>query len=223
MVCVMKSKNLVFWSLVFVLTLASLGYGMYVNYTIIDDTNTNVEMEDGENRQLHIDDNSIFNDYFDTNNLTLEELFEMSDLVVVGKVGEKRVNTCTATRSDFLIEETLVGESGEKICVIEPSYFSYQEDYYSIGGYNLMQNGKTYMLFLEELPHDEKITVSKKDVAYKPLSICYSKYCLDSETVVTIEEANEPSTFLEVQDYALITRSQQIVRHYEELKRSILS
>ncbi|WAA10991.1 hypothetical protein [Fervidibacillus albus] len=100
----------------------------------------------------------------------IQEVDQSSTLIVKGTFTGNRTlkewvdeptNTvvATASKSDVQVEKVLKGELENKtISVYEPAYFQDQR-FISIEGYNLMEKGHDYVLFLRPMKDDETYVI----------------------------------------------------------------
>lgn len=172
--------------------------------------------------------------YFNDDIQTLEELEAASDLIVtVGEVREREL-VKQATKTTLVIDKVLKGDanSGDEIILYEPAYFikwmdDHQNGYFDSSGYQLIQDGNQYILFLNHLqaPLGYKWSEEEKR-SFLPTSQLYAKYLLNTDTELNtqlIDESQSLKTWGQIQDFEILTQDRQILNHYIQLKNQILT
>lgn len=172
--------------------------------------------------------------YFNDDIQTLEELEAASDLIVtVGEVREREL-VKQATKTTLVIDKVLKGDanSGDEIILYEPAYFikwmdDHQNGYFDSSGYQLIQDGNQYILFLNHLqaPPGYKWSEEEKR-SFLPTSQLYAKYLLNTDTELNtqlIDESQSLKTWGQIQDFEILTQDRQILNHYIQLKNQILT
>ncbi|MGE6631662.1 hypothetical protein [Bacillus sp. NPDC077027] len=227
----MKFKVKLLYSITFFLFLFSIVYGFIVKASLKDDVHIHKSLKEFDSFIVSNDDASEYTDiYFNNNIVNVDNLFAKSELVVVGKIADKRLNYNQAIKSEFKIEKILKSDSDEnnqlkKILVFEPSYFSF--DTYNVqSGYNLMESNRSYLLFLKHLKTPKGYKYKKdEEITYMPVSTFYSKYVFktkkDNTKLISAQALNNLK-YREIKDYDLLTSDAEIFNMYKTLKNELL-
>lgn len=172
------------------------------------------------------EENPYLNAYFINEFENTEQLFQKSDLVVIGHVGEKREPYNQAIRSSFIVEHVVKNDSPlsslpKQIFIYEPSYFV-GSTYVSVGGYQLMLDYKKYILFLNHLkvPNGYQLR-GKEKMTFLPLSTYYGKFSLESCKKTLPVGPDIDLTYREIKNYCILTTDHHILHRYRKFKKEI--
>lgn len=186
-------------------------------------------IENAKERILQIDDTSYVSYYFDNELKSIDELYDKSDFVVVVKPDGKRVNFSQSILTDVKVIKVLKEPDfkiKDYIKIYEPCNFVHEDYYASLGFYNIMQEGKEYILFLEKLRRADDYKGKENHTEFKPVSTIYSKYDVSGEeTVVLIDETElekEKITYEDIRDRALLPTDKSVIEPYEKFRQGIL-
>lgn len=136
----------------------------------------------------------------------IDKIDQFSDDIVTAEVVElgKKIDydfgdgdIASYTRTKVKIVETHKGElkEGDIIDVAEPSYFDEEtKEYYLFDGYNIMQEGTQYLLFLKEYTKED----GYQDSGYMTTGVHLGKYDLGKNKAQ--EVTSELTTFQEISD-----------------------
>lgn len=172
--------------------------------------------------------------YFNDDIQTVEELEKASDLIVTVSEVRERELVKQATKTTLVIDKVLKGEanSGDEIILYEPAYFikwmdDHQNGYFDSSGYQLIQDGNKYILFLSHLQAPQGYKWSEEEKrSFLPTSQLYAKYPLTINTEVEsqlMDEGQLLETWGQTRDYELLINDKQILNHYISLKNQILT
>ncbi len=214
--------------LVFCLIMGIVIRNSYVGYATFE------QMEETENLreyQVRLNDVEEY-DNFTSSAEDYKELEKMSDLIVkVSATNERKLFPHTVTKTKVIIEEVYKGEAkkGQSVFIYEPAFFSYymSKSFESIGGYQLMENGKEYFLFLRKLDVSEGYKMSDKEKnTYLPSAVSYSKFPVQEGEVKTVNKQrldNGGYRYGEILDLEIITSKKEILSKYKRIKEEVNS
>ena len=158
-------------------------------------------------------------------------LEEASDLIAkVSATNERKMFPYTATKTKVIVEEVWKGDAeiGQPVFIYEPVNFSYSvsKTYHSTGGYQIMEEGKEYYVFLQKLKTAEgyKMSDQEKDT-YLPSTASYSKYPVQEGDVEVLNKKrlnNGGYSYGEIQNEEIITSDQKILLRYNKIKEEVL-
>lgn len=158
-------------------------------------------------------------------------LEEASDLIAkVSATNERKMFPYTVTKTKVIVEEVWKGDAeiGQPVFIYEPANFSYSvsKTYQSTGGYQIMEEGKEYYVFLQKLKTAEgyKMSDQEKDT-YLPSTASYSKYPVQEGDVEVLNKKrlnNGGYSYGEIQNEEIITSDQKILLRYNKIKEEVL-
>ncbi|WP_223066068.1 hypothetical protein [Paenibacillus caui] len=179
-----------------------------------------------------IDSERVSSIYFYNEIKTAGELEKQSALIVKAKVTEDRKNYSHAVRSGVQVLEVYKGNGslkGSKIYIFEPSNFL-DTNYFSFGGYQLMQTGKEYILFINPLKKPKHYSYKNDEaISYMPVSSHYGKFPLQEAPgsgklrVLTQEELDQGVPYSQIKDWDILTMKEGILKTYMKIKQDVLS
>lgn len=172
--------------------------------------------------------------YFNEDIQTIEDLESKADLIVIVTNVKERELVKQATKTTLEIDEVLKGDlkSGDEIILYEPAYFikwidDHKNGYFNSSGYQLIQDGSKYILFLSHLkaPNGYHWSAEEKR-SFLPVSQLYSKYPLNDDMnleagLMDIDQLWE--TWGQVQYFEVLTDDDEILNHYISLKNQVLT
>jgi len=172
--------------------------------------------------------------YFNEDIQTIEDLESKADLIVIVTNVKERELVKQATKTTLEIDEVLKGDlkSGDEIILYEPAYFikwidDYKNGYFNSSGYQLIQDGSQYILFLNYLkaPNGYHWSAEEKR-SFLPVSQLYSKYPLNEDMnlearLMDMDQLWE--TWGQVQYFEVLTDDDEILNHYISLKNQVLA
>ncbi len=163
--------------------------------------------------------------YFDNDIEGYDELFEKSDLIVVGKVAGKRETYNQAFKTKFKVNKIIKDDSAaqlpKSIYVFEPSYF-YFDSYDVASGYNIMLDNTDYILFLKHLDVPDGYTYKNDEsITFLPVSSYYGKYTLNDNRNEEVIHPNEDLTYKDVKSMGVLTEEKDIIDTYNTIKSQI--
>lgn len=219
-------KNKIFIAIIAVVVLSAVGVSLITKGSFVDDLSIdNIENYYGYNVSLYTDNKD--NPYFKNNLTNFEELVDASELVIKAKMINVREKVAQATLTKVYVEKVLKGELYKnEIFLYEPAFFWPYIDNpntgnYTTGGYQLMQEGIEYILFLQSLKSPKGYKLSKDEKrSFLPVSELYGKIPINSNwdpVVITNEEA----TYKEVVDSEILTRKKGHLQNYIEIKKIV--
>ncbi|MBO0588367.1 MULTISPECIES: hypothetical protein [unclassified Sporosarcina] len=219
-------KNKIFIAIIAVVVLSAVGVSLVTKGSFVDDLSIdNIENYYGYNVGLYTDIKD--NPYFENNLTNFEELVDASELVIKAKMINVREKVTRATLTKVYVEEVLKGKlHTNEILLYEPAFFwPYMDNpntgSYSTGGYQLMQEGREYILFLQSLKSPKGYKLSKdENSSFLPVSELYGKIPIKSNwnpEVITNDEA----TYKEVVDSEILTREKGSLQNYIEIKKIV--
>ena len=225
-----KRKNIVFISLVLIITVCATFYGVSIKKTFIDNSDGKVHMKEGKDRILQIYDDKYYSAYFFDNMIKdYRNLYDKSNLVAVIKIDGDRVNKSQTLVSDVKVLKVIKKPNfkiGNHIKVYEPSSFLYNDTYEAFDGYNIMEPEKEYIMFLETLLKDKDYKGEKHKCGFKPVSTLYSKYSIENDEkfeIVSSEKVeNQQLSYDDIKNFAIITKSNEEIQKYKTLRSEII-
>ena len=163
--------------------------------------------------------------YFDNDIECYDELFEKSDLIVVGKVAGKREMYNQAIKTKFKIDKIIKDDSAvqlpEFIYVFEPSSFHF-DTYDVVSGYNVMLGNADYIIFLKHLDVPDGYTYKNDEsITFLPVSSYYGKYTLNDNRNEEVIHPNEDLNYKDVKSMGVLAEEKGIVDTYNTIKRQI--
>lgn len=222
----MKKKWLIFIScfilvgvviaLVYRITLPSdvVTVEMFSNYTV------SIQQESSYDEQYPLG-------IIGTNYNTFSEMDENSELIVDVKVSGERISTQDSIFTKVYVNRVYKGDKeleGTEVYVYEPFSFTRSYDHIFSYSYNLMQDDRNYILFLQSLESLQKfpegyIKSDLEEKSYLLVNSIFSKYELTEANVELITDSNK--NYSDVCDFEIITGSNTIRNNYITWKNSV--
>lgn len=216
------------WSVVLVL---AIGVGLMTRFSFAQDIEVGKHMEQPDQYTVNLSDDEEFTGiYFDNEMKDLTQLKERSALIVKVKVSNERLNYMRAILSGVDVLDVYKGnvKKGDRIYVYEPSNF-YLESYFVEEGYNVMQDGQEYILFLKHLPIPDGYKYKGKEaISFLPVSTLYAKYPLSSKNETKVLDrqkllySDEGVSYASVQTYDILTTEPKKLKQYEAFREHVL-
>lgn len=228
----MNYKNKLFNILIIIMIIISIGIGVGTRFSYTGEMFLG-DFLDKNQDTIIVDletDKEYVNIYFDNNIEDLNELEKNSALIVKVKVHPERKMFLHGIRTKVIIEDVYKSKDINKkdeIYIIEPSSMdNVNHGYTSLGGYNLMEYDKEYILFLKplEVPKGYKYKGKEKNT-FIPISTLYSKYSLEKNEnkIFTEEEFIEQKVkYEDVKNYDILSISQKTLDSYYNIKDEVL-
>ena len=168
---------------------------------------------------------------FDSSVRDYAGLEEISDLIVkVSATDDRKLFPHTVTKTRVIVEEVWKGdvESGQELFIYEPAYFGNipSKVYETIGGYQMMEEGEEYYLFLRRPEVSDGYRMSEKEkITYLPSTASYSKFPVrEGETRVLDDQRLDTKgyTYGEVRNLEILTDRKKMLSVYKRLKSKVL-
>ena len=186
---------------------------------------SSTDLESYRDSEVSLSDSESIDGYFDNDIDDYDELFDKSDLVVVGKVAGKREMYNQAIKAEFKVDKIIkngpAAQLSESIYVFEPSSFHF-DSYDVVSGYNVMLDNTDYILFLKHLEVPDGYTYKNDEsITFLPVSLYYGKYTLNDNHNEEIIQPNEGLTYKDVKDMGVLTEEKDIIDTYNTIKSQI--
>ncbi|OXM16587.1 hypothetical protein [Paenibacillus herberti] len=196
--------------------------------------NSNVELGDyleHSDMILSLDESQEYSSiYFDNTIQSVEDLSAKSELIIKAKPSNDRKNFTQAVRSMIEVLEVYKGNKqieGTNLYLFEPSHF-YGKNYFSLGGYQLMQKDKEYILFLKSLKKPTNYSYSEDEAkSYMPVSSYYGKFPIqhnnDSASyLLTRDELDNGIPYSKIQSWDVLTSKEEVLLRFIEIKQAVI-
>lgn len=163
--------------------------------------------------------------FFDSELPTLSALEQEADIIIKATVLEKRTMSARSTKTDICVNEVLSQtdtdlSAGDIIHIIEPVTFL-RGEVYDTNGYQIAHTGEEYIFLLKHLECVEGYQYTKEqETTYMPVSVYYSKYAISNEETIETLGSGE-ILYGEIQDYAILTDSDNVLSLYETLMNQV--
>lgn len=219
-------KNKIFFSIIAILIIIAVRISLDTKASFEDDLSIDhIDKHYDYSVRLHTD--ILENPYFENSLVDFEELVDSSELVVKAKMNKSREKVAQATLTEIHVEEVLKGRiQTNEILLYEPAYFwPYIDDpstgTYATGGYQLMQEGDEYILFLQSLkgPKEYKLSEEEKK-SYLPVSELYGKIPIKSNWTPAVI-ADDDVAYREVVNNDILTREKDLLLNYIKIKKIV--
>lgn len=219
-------KNKIFYSIIAIVIIIAVRISLDTKASFVDDLSIdNIESHYDYSVRLLTDISR--NPYFENTLVDFEELVDSSELVIKAKMNNSREKVAQATLTEIHVVDVLKGKiQTDNILLYEPAYFwPYIDDpnagTYSTGGYQLMQKGEEYILFLQSLksPKGYKLSEDEK-ISYLPVSELYGKIPINSKWKPTVI-VNDEVAYREVVNNDILTREKDILLNYIKIKEIV--
>ena len=176
--------------------------------------------------------------YDHTDVTTFDALQTQADVIVKVRVQEgveRQMSTPLATKTKVSVEAVYKGDISKNngIWIYEPAVFLYDKSqgyyfYETMNGYQIMQKGQEYIVFLQKLPANENYKKGEEENnTYLVFNSLYSKYpVLDGKTEALdnarLEGRKEPRyTYGEVKEQEILANSKKIIESYQKIKQQL--
>ncbi|SFC42511.1 hypothetical protein [Bacillus sp. UNCCL81] len=210
---------------ILIMMILSIVFGIMTRLSYIDNTDLK-EISIKNDYQLSLDEGTFANIYFDNNLRELDHYQQKADAIVKVKLLDERTYKSQSTLSKVIIEESFKNSTlkkGQSIFVYEPSFFLLDR-YQSLAGYNIMEKGTSYILFLEKLKAPVDYNFSKREkISFKPISTYYSKFPLKEMGKKTDILPNKEFRYSDIKSYEILTKDKVILNNYIKLKTSVIN
>lgn len=164
------------------------------------------------------------NDFFEPHDIsTFKNLYLSSDIVAGISVSDKlkRIKYTECILSQVKVLDIFKGKvDTDTIKVFEPCYFD-ENNMITVSGYNLMKNGKKYILFLKKV----KCSIYGTKYIYIPTSTLLSKYeynCKKTTGKAYYAKGNlEELSYNDIKESEIYTKDKKVITFYNKNKKII--
>lgn len=225
-------SNKIYLAFLGIVIFLSIGVGVLTRFSYVqEDVSVGNYLDEADKYKVSLDEDPKYLEiYFDNMIDNLSQLKEESDVIVKVRASIERLNYMRAILSRVDVLEVYKGsdvKKGDHIYLYEPSNFSAASFYYVMGGYNIMQSGQEYIVFLKHLKIPEGYRYKGNEaVSFVPISTYYGKYPMNG--IGTPNLINEDLikkgaiTYDDVKDFDLITTNKDILAKYNAFKEEVL-
>ena len=224
-------KNRIFLVLFCLIILVGVGVSVSTKASI--NSNSDLGNLDGYSdftlNLSEIEGMDIENPYFNEVINSVSELESQSKLIVKVSKIVKREQVSRATLTTVKVDEVIKGDLDvDEILIYEPSYFwTYQDDksqgYFPTEGYQIMQDGNQYVLFLQGLKVPEAYRMSDEEKrSYLPISQQYGKFPVESSEWEPQIVKSDGMIYEDFQVFELLTKKEKVLQRYLELKNEVI-
>ena len=202
--------------------------GMVTERSWMDNLDANAQIQAGETRYLNLsDDEEYERGYLTPDAADEDSLKEVSEYILKVELNGKRINFCQSILSQVRVLQVYKDKDdilpGDEVIVYEPCSFRYDMLYYSLGGYNIMQEGKQYLLFLR-YARQSHMNPSQKGLV--PVNTKFSKFEIsetEKGTLLDMQKLRaETLSYADIEDWEILTDKPDILEHYFALKGKLL-
>ena len=163
-----------------------------------------------------------------------EDLKEKSNLILKVKVTNDRITYLDTTKTKVLVEEVYQAKDTsiskkEMIYIYEPAAFLEYPDqtYNSIDGYQLMEAGKEYYVFLNPLKTAKGYKKSsEEEKTFLPSSTNFSVYPLEEGNTKVLDNDKMDSgeyRYKDIKTFEILSMNGDILKQYRSIKKKLLS
>ncbi len=224
----MRKKLAIIAIVILIACIASLCYGRNCLQTVIGETNPDNAL--AANPEMPVNFSVIEADYFLDDVESLTEIEEASTLIVKVTVTTDRLMYLQSTKTAVIVDTIYQDDDnrlseGDTIYIQEPTSFV-RGDFFLTYGWQYMQTGKEYLLFLKHLESvDGYRYKGETAITYMPVSQLFAKYDIDGEeTGYLVEESSSVDlSYTEIGNSAMITEDEDKLQLYEELWQVVKS
>lgn len=177
-------------------------------------------------------------EYMHKNEWKFEELEKKADLIVKVRVDEKKERTIRgediSIRTPLIIEEVYKGDrkEQEEIWAYEYASFYYDEQNesyccYSMDGYCPMEKGRSYYVFLQELPCREGYKKNEQERnTYLFWNCCYAKVPVEEQKVDLLKKQKLDGMdgnyfYKELKEEGIWTADKKVLEKYKKLEEMV--
>lgn len=222
----MMRRNVIFIVIMIICYISIVGYGRQSIQNVEVESNPDLALESYP--EMEVMYAPADSDYFINNpSCTLADIEAAADIVVKIKVCDDRVMSLRTTQSLIQIEEIFYDPFEElsindEIYIIEPVSFIRGDSFYT-GGWNYMQTGQEYIVYLKHLECIEGYEYTDQEqISYMPVSELYAKYNVNEVEVVEVLQDKENLIYKEVQNYAFLSEDIECVDTYNKIQEQIM-
>lgn len=198
-------------------------YGRWNVRNVSGESNPDTATAVNEAIRVQYVENSI--GFLDADIQTLSALEQEAEIIVRATVLEERIMSARSTKTEICVNEVLSQtdanlSAGDIIYLIEPVTFL-RGEVYDTNGYQMAHTGEEYIFLLKHLECVEGYRYTKEqEITYMPVSVYYSKYAVSYEETIETLGSGEV-LYGEIQDYAILTDSDNVLSLYETLKDQV--
>ena len=202
--------------------------GMVTKRSWMDNLDANAQIQAGETRYLNLsDDEEYERGYLTPDAADEDSLKEVSEYILKVELNGKRINFSQSILSQVKVLQVYKDKDdilpGDEVIVYEPCSFRYDMLYYSLGGYNIMQEGKQYLLFLRYV---RKSHLNPRQKGLVPVNAKFSKFEVsetEKGTLLDMQKVRaETLSYTDIKNREILTDKPDILEHYFALKRKFL-
>ncbi len=208
--------------------LFALALGVVTKRSWIDNLDANAQIQAGDTRYLNLsDDEEYERGYLTPDAADEDSLKEVSEYILKVELNGKRINFCQSILSQVKVLQVYKDKDdilpGDEVIVYEPCSFRYDMLYYSLGGYNIMQEGKQYLLFLRYVG---KSHLNPGQKGLVPVNAKFSKFEVsetEKGTLLDMQKVRaETLSYTDIENWEILTDKPDILEHYFALKGKLL-
>ena len=198
-------------------------YGRWNVRNVSGESNPDAAAAVNEAIRVQYVENSI--GFLDAEIPTLSALEQEAEVIIKATVLEGRIMSARSTKTEICVNEVLSQadtnlSAGDIIYLIEPVTFL-RGEVYDTNGYQMAHTGEEYIFLLKHLECVEGYQYTKEqETTYMPVSVYYSKYAVSYEENIETPGSGEV-LYGEIQDYAVLTNSDNVLSLYETLKDQV--
>lgn len=198
--------------------------GIRTNASVWGEKNPDKFLESADGVETLIVTDDVYQDYFADDITCYDELAWSSSFIIRAEITDARVMNLTSTETTVTVKEVIKDDEGVltpgmEIYYIEPCSFL-AGIYFMSSGYNYVQAGEEYILFLNRLVCPEGYDYTDREaLSFMPSSQLFSRYCLTkTETAEVLSYSDdEPEQYAQYRNYAMFTDDEEKVRVYNEI------
>lgn len=159
------------------------------------------------------------------------DLEKVSDVIAkVSATDDRILFTQSTTKTKLIVEEVYKGEleKGQTVFLYELAEFSYSvvKHYNSGYGYQLMDAGEEYYVFLRGLQTGEGYRMSEEEkITFLPSTALYSKFPVKEGEISLLDGDKLHDggyTYGEVRNEEILTSEQKVLETYKKIKREVM-
>ena len=202
--------------------------GMVTKRSWMDNLDANAQIQAGDTRYLNLSDDEEYERGYLTPDAADEDSLKVaSEYILKVELNGKRINFSQSILSQVRVLQVYKDKDdilpGDEIIVYEPCSFRYDMLYYSLGGYNIMQEGKQYLLFLR-YARQSHLNPSQKGLV--PVNTKFSKFEIsetEKGTLLDMQKLRaETLSYADIEGWEILTDKPDILEHYFALKGNLL-
>ncbi|OAB36709.1 hypothetical protein PMSD_10310 [Paenibacillus macquariensis subsp. defensor] len=166
--------------------------------------------------------------YFNNKIDSIEELVNQSKFILKVKATKKRTNFSRSIHTAVQVLELYKGDgitTGSEIYIYEPSYF-FGSNYLSFGGYQIMEEGEEYIVFLDHLQVPDNYKYKGNEaISFLPISTYFGKFPTNqvdtNDQILTKNETDNGVNYTKINNWDIITTNKEISAFYNKLKQLV--